>query len=406
MVNAFQEGHLSEFLRSRLQAAIKSISLETENYISSVDEDQYITHVCEQTRVEPLELMEQDIYVSEKVIPVSGKSFPSTFMVNPDRYYDKNAAVWHVPFQGDGNLLRYAPSSFKMWTEEIEIFNDEFTFVTLSLRDDSEEIKREKDKKLDYIRGELVRVLQDVRAFNSRIRDSVEREFRLVKQKFTKKNNLISSLGVPVKKARNSSKTINIPNPKIQKKIISSKPPGEIITGKPEPTLSKECYLNILENIHKAGREFERHSDSFSGMGEEQLRDFIITVLSPPSDGSAFAETFNKSGKTDILIRHEGENVFIAECKFWKGPKSLLNTVDQLLGYLTWRDSKAALIFFVPNKEMSAVLNSARTEICKHPCFSSEKQRNDESWMNYLFHFEGDKERKVHLAVMLYHLPR
>ncbi|MGB0945123.1 MAG: glycosyltransferase, partial [Marinomonas sp.] len=38
---------------------------------------------------------------------------------------------------------------------------------------------------------------------------------------------------------------------------------------------------------------------------------------------------------------------FIAECKFWKGVDSLLKTISQLLGYLTWRDSKVAVIMSV-----------------------------------------------------------
>jgi hypothetical protein len=39
--------------------------------------------------------------------------------------------------------------------------------------------------------------------------------------------------------------------------------------------------------------------------------------------GQATGETFNFQGKTDILIRFEGKNVFIAECKFWKGRETV-----------------------------------------------------------------------------------
>jgi hypothetical protein len=46
------------------------------------------------------------------------------------------------------------------------------------------------------------------------------------------------------------------------------------------------------------------------------------------------------SGKTDILIRDNDKNIFIAECKFWGGPKLFKETIDQLLGYTSWRDTK------------------------------------------------------------------
>jgi hypothetical protein len=51
------------------------------------------------------------------------------------------------------------------------------------------------------------------------------------------------------------------------------------------------------------------------------------------------AEAFNIEGKTDILVRHEGSNLFIGECKVWSGAKGFGETVDQLFRYTGWRDS-------------------------------------------------------------------
>lgn len=117
-------------------------------------------------------------------------------------------------------------------------------------------------------------------------------------------------------------------------------------------------------------------------------------------------ETFNKTGKTDILLRHEGNNVFIGECKFWRGSKSFLSTISQLLGYLTWRDSKAAVIMFVPNKEFTSVVESAKSCVSEHGNFLRLLSENNETWLNYEFHLDGDRNRVVKVAVMLYHTPR
>ena len=57
------------------------------------------------------------------------------------------------------------------------------------------------------------------------------------------------------------------------------------------------------------------------------------------------AEAFNSDGKTDILIREEDKNVFIGECKFYDGPKTVTDTLKQICGYTTWRDVKLAIIF-------------------------------------------------------------
>ncbi|MFT7412575.1 MAG: hypothetical protein ACI9J4_000937 [Paraglaciecola sp.] len=129
-------------------------------------------------------------------------------------------------------------------------------------------------------------------------------------------------------------------------------------------------------------------------------------MLEPNFNGSATGETFNKTGKTDILLRHENSNVFIGECKFWRGQKSFLATISQLLGYLTWRDSKAAVIMFVPNKDFSSAVDIAKSSVNEHSNFIKFVNEKDETWFNYEFHLNGDRNRSVKIAVMLYHTPR
>jgi len=78
------------------------------------------------------------------------------------------------------------------------------------------------------------------------------------------------------------------------------------------------------------------------------------TRINGQYEGQATGATFNFEGKTDILLRVDGKNAFIAECKFWTGEKQFLETIDQLLGYLSWRDTKAAILLFNRNQNFSA----------------------------------------------------
>ncbi|MNY31252.1 hypothetical protein D3C86_1654080 [compost metagenome] len=98
--------------------------------------------------------------------------------------------------------------------------------------------------------------------------------------------------------------------------------------------------------------------------------------------GSAGGETFNTVGKTDISLRYESSVVFIAECKYWKGEKSFLKTIDQLLSYLNWRDSKTAIINFVQNKEFTDVLSKIKLSVKDHPNFLKELGTTDQTWFN------------------------
>ena len=95
-------------------------------------------------------------------------------------------------------------------------------------------------------------------------------------------------------------------------------------------------------------------------------------------------ETFY-DGKTDILIREGDRNVFIAECKIWKGEAELLKAIDQILGYLHWRDTKAALLVFNRNKAFSDILAKVPSAIQHHAnCKKLIRQVGETEW-RFLF---------------------
>jgi len=144
----------------------------------------------------------------------------------------------------------------------------------------------------------------------------------------------------------------------------------------------------------------------YSGKYEEHLRDHILLTLDPNFEfGSASGETFNKTGKTDIQLRYDSSVVFVAECKFWTGEKGFLSTIDQLLGYLTWRDSKTSVVIFVNNKNFSSVLDTSKEAIKNHPNYISEKSASDDNWTNYRFSLPDDPNKEIQMALQMFHLP-
>ncbi|MFH0727140.1 MAG: hypothetical protein V2B19_12475 [Pseudomonadota bacterium] len=169
--------------------------------------------------------------------------------------------------------------------------------------------------------------------------------------------------------------------------------------------LSNVFYKEILTKIHYMGRQFERLPSTHKSKQEEDLRDNLLVMLDGQFGASATGETFNKKGKTDILLKSkEGGNIFVAECKFWCGEKGYLETITQLLKYLTWRDSKAAVIMFVRNKNFSSVLDTVKNSTNNHPNYLSYTSNEDDTWFNYLFFLNEDINRQIKIAVMLYHL--
>jgi hypothetical protein len=164
-------------------------------------------------------------------------------------------------------------------------------------------------------------------------------------------------------------------------------------------------YERILGCIHAIGKMFERLPNTYSGKDEEHLRDHILVTLGAAIIGSTTGETFNKRGKTDILVRGVDANEFIGECKYWRGSEGYQNTISQLLSYLSWRDNKAAIILFVPNREFTSIMEKIKTSTPKHPNFLRFISEQDETWINYELKMNEDPDRTVRVAVMAYHVP-
>ena len=157
-----------------------------------------------------------------------------------------------------------------------------------------------------------------------------------------------------------------------------------------------------MEAINRAGKRFESLPDTYRSFDEEGLRDNILLALSGLADISVFGEVFNKIGKTDILASENGEKKFIAECKFWRGEKGFLETINQLMSYLTWRDDNVAVIVFVDNVNLVSVINTALDVIQTHPCHVQLISKRDDSWFEYRFS-NGNKD--INLSLMIYHIP-
>lgn len=402
----FAERELRDFLEAAKSNAARSIESEKDDFILNVNEDDYIAHKVSETLIENIEIHVDDIYASSSERMIPAEYFPGTFHVRRGTSYKKDVIKFHVPISGNIQLIHCMPSTRIMWAMEVEINRDEFCFEIINFSDNAEAIVREKDSNIRNIMQQCGNVKAEVDIFNQSIEPHIRSAFSSRKERIKKSTGVLASLGVPIKKSSTVSDTFSVPAPQKRKRAVLSKPQVKDSGFTPEPSLDQSTYNEILKLIHDVGKEFERLPSLYAGKEEEHLRDHFLMMLEPNFEGSATGETFNKTGKTDILLRHDGTNIFIGECKFWRGEKSFLSTISQLLGYLTWRDSKAAVIMFVPNKDFTNVVDTAKESTLKHPNALKFVNEKDETWFNYEFHLNDDRNRLVKLAVLLYHTPR
>ena len=318
-------------------------------------------------------------------------------------YFNGIALDFEVPFSGDCKFFNYQPSSWSTCYPHISIENDQIKFTLNLLKNEFEnadEIKKEVSRTISALNKALETLREDARAFNSNIRSLAEQIIESRKADLLARNKLVASLGFQLK-STSQSYLITV----TKKKISLLPPTASSEPYKPEPCLTEASYEEILKTLDWMSETMEKSPSAFKGMDEESIRCHFLVDLNGMFEGTASGETFNNKGKTDILISVEGKNIFIGECKFWKGESKFMETIDQILGYLTWRDTKACILVFNRNKNLTDVLKKIKEIIPKHQNFKRSICEKSETDFRYVFASNEDRNREIFLAVKVYDIP-
>jgi hypothetical protein len=404
----FAGSSLSSYLRENHQRLQSHIENEDENHLLNINETSYLEYLVSRFSVEPPQVDFDGLFVThyEKQKKYDAVITNETLRTNQQLPID--VFVYHLPFKGNPSLLKVKPSlNYNFHSSGVQFFIEglEVRFE-LENHNGADQVRAIASSVTKSLKDMLKAITEETENYNVLLLGSIKQQFERRKKRILSRHEVAASLGVPIKKRDDLPETYSIPTPQIRKQI-AAKPDVKASGYQPEPVLDESIYQDIIQVLHGVGKVFERLPSTYNSKQEEELRDHFLLYLEPRYyDASVTGETFNKKGKTDILIRHENSNVFVAECKFWDGAKKYLDTISQLLGYLTWRDSKAAVIIFVRNKDFSSVLNTAEEVTPDHPNFLSFVGKVDETWLNYRFHINDDKNREVKLTILLFHLPQ
>jgi hypothetical protein len=309
---------------------------------------------------------------------------------------------FHVPFEGDGKFFNIEPSSRSIPGPAADIHGQDLIITVVTDRKTQEQIRQEYNSGIQSIQEHLSRLRNDLGTATTQIEAPARIYIEQRKAQLLKSKDLVASLGFPMKRRAEAPTTYRAPE--VRRKLTPMKP-QTVAPFKPEPALDEAEYHHILNVMDNMTKVMERSPHAFERMGEEDIRQQFLVQLNAQYEGQATGETFNFQGKTDILIRSEGRNIFIAECKFWHGEKGFSDTVDQLLSYLTWRDSRAAVVIFNKNKNLSGVLNAIRAAMEKHPHKKRGPQIESETRFRYIMGHTVDHNREIILTVMVYDIP-
>jgi len=400
-----KEGELRNLFESQKHRIIREIEAYEKKLID-VKAEELTNYLIDKYSLQAPILHDEDKYIAreeEADVDVSGDPMRAVFDRSRPTYIKGISITIAVPFEGDPNLFYFSPSTFTYNPPRGDVVGQEIHLSYTKTEHNPDELNKEITRGINDIKKYLEWVNRDVGNFNSSLEPLIREAISKRKAKLQKDVDLVTRLGIPVKKRTGIPKTYTVPE--IRKKARIAKPEPTEKLSKPEPILEMQEYENILDIIRQMAFVIEKSPKAFSTMEEEQLRDHFLVQLNGQYEGMATGETFNVSGKTDILIRYDGKNVFIAECKFWKGEKSLLEAIDQLLGYTSWRDTKTAILLFNRTKSFSSVLTKIPGTVKSHKCFQREVAITGETDFRYVFQQPQDPERELILTVLAFDVP-
>lgn len=308
-----------------------------------------------------------------------------------------------VPFEGDSELFFCKPSSFTLSPPIADVGERELILSYTRLDHDAEAVRAEYYRDVASIREYLEWQQSQVQQFNEGLRVKLRQWVTARRDRLLKDKGMVAALGFPMRRRVDAPQTYVTPT--VRRKPAISAAPATVKPFKPEPALDLAEYEHILSVISNMVHVMERSPHAFKDMQEPDLRQHFLVQLNGQYEGQATGETFNFEGKTDILIRAEGKNIFIAECLFWDGPKSLHAKIDQLLGYASWRDTKTALLVFNRQKNFTDVLAKIPEVVKAHPNFKRQEKLASETGFRFILHHRDDKNRELILTVLAFEVP-
>ena len=373
------------------------------DYLLNISPDDVHAYLLGKYRIEPLTLHpEQATSPGAEDVDIDVSHDPMRTIRDRSRpFYLKGTQVTvRIPFTGNRELYYCRPATFNYNPPSGRVGDAHLELSFEQLEADVEKLKAEYERVLHSVNQYFGWIRTDLQGFNDSLPGFVADVVAKRRDKLLRDRNMEAALGIPLTRTATPAVV-----PAIKRKPPVSKPKAATTPFTPEPTVPDEEYDHILDGIENMVLVMERSPHAFAKMDEESLRDHILVQLNGHYEGQATGETFNFAGKTDILIRIDGKNAFIAECKFWNGPKEFLATIDQLLGYTSFRDTKTALIIFNKNKDHSRVLQTISDTLPTHSRFRSDLGNRSESHFRTVFRHPNDDQRNIYVATLAFHIP-
>lgn len=391
--------------RHQRQQMVAEIEKVDPDRLLNTSVDDVAEYFANKYKIDVPALDEENLVVDQREKQIDVSRDPSRWISDRSRpfYITGSEIEVEIPFTGEAEAFKIQPNPYSVNPPRASVKGNLVIFSIVGTSLQAEQVKSEIERMVRDIQSNLGNLRANLAGLNGQLAGEARAAIEARRNKLLANRNTVASLGFKMKERQNVSKTY-APS-EVRKKISAVMPPASSAPYKPEPALGAADYEHILGVMQGMTQVMELSPSAFHHVDEEALRSHFLVQLNGHYQGQATGETFNYEGKTDILIRSEGRNIFIAECKFWSGPKKLSETIDQLLSYSSWRDTKTAVVIFNRNRDFSKVLSSIPDTVRAHPQYKKELPGSTETVFRYLFANRDDRNRELYLNVMAFDVP-
>ncbi len=394
----FSQRSLATLLKNQIGKMGNAIDeLGDDAFLQNSPED-LIETISNNAYIQPLELHK------DRAVALAPIEIPNVYPTSPVPVVGYRYAI-EMPYTGASGLFNHHPDTSDLDKPTAQLNSNSMRgslfFTRVATTDVPEaELKASFDAEVDKVQKYIGFQALQLNPFNASLRDEATKIVHGRRNRLLKARHVAASLGYPLH--QRAGAPLTYVSPVIRRKIISN------VSGafQPEPTVAESDYQNILRIIESMSFVMERNPRVFSTAPEEAIRDHYLVQLNGQYEGSATGETFNGAGKTDILVRDGNTNLFIAECKIWGGQKLFIETIDQLLGYVTWRDTKTAIIIFNRNQGTTPVVETIQTTITTHNNYKRAAKLESETRLRAVFGKPGDPAREIIVTVIVVPIPK
>jgi hypothetical protein len=390
----FFQKKLSQHLADLVGAAIA--------FIEAIPEDEFLIRSPEDLLVEAVQKGTCNFLRIEAAEAVNG---------GVEEITQRSLLIWaEYAWEGNSDLFWLTPS-VRLLVELIAEINSNSHRVRVShvlhgqagQEVSTEEAKVPLDQTIGRIANMVDNANNDARNHNQSLEGRLRPLIEDRRSRILRRRDLSGKLGFPISRRDDAPRPVPLERKVLGVQRRQAAPLPRQRSYQDEYALDQADYEDVISVIVGMLRALERTpSVATVHRDEEFLRDILLVSLNGTFKGTATGETFVKTGKTDILVRVEDRHVFVGECKWWDGPAALSRALDQLLGYLPWRDEKGALIIFVDRVKASAVIEAADTAVRAHGSFKRVPGTNADpsSRQDFVLGHPDDPDREIKLAVL------